>query len=303
MILFDFLTSMGNVIMFLPPVLGAAPLGQSSPVACSVLAATLGNAAQQASILFYLCVVINMLLTMIRKSTEETTENFRKFISNAVIVETICVGVYVVSSTSYLAGMGAFGAVNQNSERFECWINIPWGRLFLYVPLMITMFVAAGSLLFIYLQGSRRMMPAAWKYTSRRIMLFVVVFLCLWTVPTICRVYEIVQPDWDAPDWLLIVVKTLFGLNGLVNALVWTTSRPFLNVYMTESCCCYSFFKCCCGSCCSASVSAMSTAHRRRETTGTGSTGGSHSVRRENSYLLDEDLLDSYDNDNDDNEV
>jgi uncharacterized membrane protein YgcG len=239
MILFDAFASVGNILMFLPPIVGWDSMDTWNPLACSLIAAILGNLAQQLSILFYLCVVINMIITMTRKSTEETTEDFRRYMSRAVFLETIVVGVYCLGSSSYLYIIGAFGAVDQSSERYECWIKQDFQlyRLVLYVPLIATMLIAAASLLFIWLHGARRMMPEAWRYTSRRIMLFVVVFLCLWTVPTIFRMYELASPNYSPPDWLLITVKTLYGVNGLVNSFVWTSSRPFLDVYRKSRWC------------------------------------------------------------------
>ena len=240
MVLFDFFTSIGNVIMFLPPIMGNFPLGVTHPIGCSWLAAVFGNMAQEASVLFYLCVVINLVLTMTRKSSEETTDNFQKRISRAVFLEQIFVAIYCFSSTIWLFIYGAFGAVNKDTERFECWIKYEyrWSRLFLYAPLMITMVVAACSLSYIWFTQSNKMMPAAWKYTSRRIMLFVVVFLVLWTVPTIVRMHELVSSNaWKASDGLLVVTKVGISLNGLVNAMVWTTSSSFLKVYRSKNCC------------------------------------------------------------------
>ena len=204
-----------------------------SPLSCSIVGAILGNMAQQCSILFYLSVVINMLITMTTGFGNGSTDDFRKFMSLAVRIETALVIVYCFLSTLYLYVIGAFGAVNSTSERYECWIKSDHGvyRLVLYVPLMLTMVAAAGSLLFIWLQGSRRMMPEAWRYTSRRIMLFVIVFLILWTIPTIFRMYELTNRNYHASDWLLITVKGLYGVNGLVNTFVWASSRPFVDVY------------------------------------------------------------------------
>ena len=81
---------------------------------------------------------------------------------------------------------------------------------------------------------------SSFRYTSRRIMLFVVVFLVLWTCPTIFRMHEMFfgVPPTGYPKWLLTTVKCLFGLNGLMNCLVWTTSRPFQVVYERTRCCC-----------------------------------------------------------------
>ena len=243
MIFFDALASVGNVLMFVPPIVGWDSMESFSPMMCTVVGAVLGNMAQQASILFYLCVVVNMMMTIYRKSAEETTEDFRRFMSRAVFIETVLVGLYCVGSTLCLLLLDAFGAINKTSEKYECWIKADhtYARLVLYVPLIITMVVAAGALSFIYLQGSRRMMPEAWRYTSRRIMLFVVVFLCLWTGPTIFRMYELADQKYMPPDWLLIFVKAMYGVNGLVNSLVWTTSKPFLEVYrQSERCFCCS---------------------------------------------------------------
>ena len=84
-------------------------------------------------------------------------------------------------------------------------------------------------------------LPPSFRYTSRRIMLFVVVFLVLWTCPTFFRMHEMfvgAPPKTGYPKWLLTTVKCLFGLNGLMNCLVWTTSRPFQVVYERTRCCC-----------------------------------------------------------------
>ena len=165
MIFFDALTSIGNVVMFSPPVFGWHPLDKASPNGCVWLAAILGNMSQQASILFYLCVVVNMFLTMTRHAAEETREQFRRFIWRAVFRETILVGFYCVLSTGVVAKLGAFGPVNSKFEKYECWIKSehPYARLVLYLPLMITMCVATGALLYIWKSSSSRMMPEAWR--------------------------------------------------------------------------------------------------------------------------------------------
>ena len=79
--------------------------------------------------------------------------------------ETILVGFYCVLSTGYLWVLGALGPVNSKSEKYECWIEskFRYARLVLYLPLMITMCVATGALLYIWKSSSSRMMPEAWK--------------------------------------------------------------------------------------------------------------------------------------------
>lgn len=81
---------------------------------------------------------------------------------------------------------------------------------------------------------SKNLLGRALKVALKRMVAFVLVFLFIWLIPIINRLYPFVA-DGPAPFWLAATHLILLSLLGTVNCLVWVVSRPLQRIIRRRS--------------------------------------------------------------------
>jgi hypothetical protein len=126
-----------------------------------------------------------------------------------------------VTSVTLLA-TGMYGPL-QDRQQIECWITKPIYQLFYYVLVFIS--VICDVALLCYTLIVLKTLPETIKGLLRRVLLFVVCDLVVYTIPMISRGYGIF--GYKPPYWLGALHNMLLASIGLVNAIIWGTISTF----------------------------------------------------------------------------
>lgn len=212
--------SLWIVAVYFPPLVGEHGTYKDDSVSCNIMA-FIGQFVEVAALSWYFVIGCMMFMILTGWSTQKLHEH-------SVLHHVYVWALSFIAATVPLVA-GQYGPVDRNG--WECWImgEDSLFRLFFYMPIILYMCFSLCLLLFAlhkrHMFGQMEM-----GRILTRLALFVGVFVTIWSVPTVYRLYPIVTGNtWDAhPDagWMETLHHLSEAMTGFANFLVWVSYRP-----------------------------------------------------------------------------
>lgn len=165
--------------------------------------------------IWYIFLALSMLVMLRGKGI--------KSIERTLCLQQVIAVTFPTITSLIMLFMGMYGPVDDR-QQVECWVKKPKYQLFYYTFVIISILLDIVLLCYtvIVLKG----LPSSIRGLLRRVMMFVMCDLVVYTIPVISRAYGIVEGE-KPPFALGAAHNIMLASLGLMNGIIWGTMATF----------------------------------------------------------------------------